>query len=156
MGAAGFARCAPPDAWEIECSAEFLLKNVSQDGADKPDVEEALRDLGFLIVKVKIEGKRGCTDYVDLVVYCRPEADAREELWTLAHELAHVGQELEGLPSDLHDEDVTDQIARAILMPERFYRRLLRIYGAYHPKIAQEFSHVPPIQRLIRAVELGF
>lgn len=153
---AGFARYALPEAWEIEGSADFILRLVSQDGADKPDVKEAILDLGFLIARVKIEGKRGCVDYADLVVYCRPEADAREELWTLAHELAHIGQELEGLPSDLHDEDVIDQIARAILMPERYYRRLLRIYGAYHPKIAQEFPHVPAIQRLVRAVELGF
>lgn len=153
---AGFARYSPPEDWEIEGHALFILQMVFQDGADQPDVEEAIRTLGFLVVRVSVQGKRGWIDWVALFVYCRPEADMREEIWTLAHELAHIAQELWGRPSDTHDEDVTDQIARAILMPKRHYERLLRQYGAYHPKIAQEYPHVPTIQRLRRAVELGF
>jgi len=152
----GFARCSPPEDWEIEGHATYILQMTFQDGAEQPDVEEAIRTLGFLIVRVRVEGKRGWTDWVQLLVYCRPEEDFREEIWTLAHELAHIAQELWGRPSDLHDEDTTDQIARAILMPEKHYRKLLRVYGAYHPKIGQEYPHVPRMQRLQRAVELGF
>jgi len=156
MSAAGFARCALPDPWEIEGSARFFLSLVLQDGADQPDVVEGLRDLGFLVVEAAIEGKRGWTDFVELVVYYRGDLDGREELWTQAHEAAHVIQELEGLPSEFHDEAITDQIARAILMPEAPYRRLVRRHGAYHPIIDQKYGHVPPLHRLIRAAELGF
>lgn len=151
-----FALCALPDPWEIECSAQFALQLARQDGADKPDAEEALKDLGFLVIRVAVAEKRGWTDFDQLIVYCRPRTDPREELWTIAHELAHVVQELEGLPSEFHEEIVTDQIARAILMPEAHFRRLVRRFGADCQRLFDEYPHVDPVQVLARSIDLGF
>lgn len=154
MGA--FALCSLPEPWEIECSAQFVLQLACQDGADKPDVEEALKDLGFLVIRVAVAEKRGWTDFDQLIVYCRPSPDPRDETWTLAHELAHVAQELEGLPSEFHDEIITDQIARSILMPEGSFRKIVKGLGPDNPGILEEYRHVDPVQVLARTIELGF
>lgn len=156
MSAAGFARYAPLEQHEIEGTAQFLLKLAHQDGADCPDVEAAAQDLGFSVVRAVVEGMRGWTDLDDLIVYCRPCREKSEEIWTIAHECGHIAQEAEGLPSEYHDEETTDRIARAILMPQGPYRKTLCRFGAEHPYVQRKYAHVPSAQRVLRAMELGF
>lgn len=70
----------------------------------------------------------------------------------LTHELSHVALALWGLPSP-HCNDLTDRVARAMLMPRRSIEKALRL-GDSVPQIKLDWGNVPPDQVELRVREV--
>lgn len=145
---------APMDAASVETTAMRFIRALELgDGVNHP-----LTIASIVGAVLRGWGRRACgaamTYDPELVIRVPLDAPLAVLARVLAHELAHLAADFDGIPRP-HDERWIDHLAAAIWLGRRAIRRALAIAGWDAPALMRLFGEVPADMLLRRVAIVG-